>query len=69
MSKTWEWKVTCSLCGFKSRWYRFHKVAQLRAIIHAVCRHPFGHTTVAARELGKPSRFTVCSRTDGTCRE
>jgi hypothetical protein len=46
----WEWQVTCSLCGYKSRFYRSHKVARGRAIIHAVWSHIFGHTTIAARE-------------------
>ncbi len=44
----WEWQATCSLCGFESHWYRTHFVARMRAMVHSIVRHPFGHTIISA---------------------
>lgn len=54
MKYRWEWQVTCGLCGFKSRFYRFHNIARVRAIFHAIHRHIFGHTKIAARRPDHP---------------
>jgi len=48
--KNWEWQVRCNLCGTHSTWLKSRFIAKILAIAHSIIRHPFGHTTISARE-------------------
>ena len=44
----WLWVSSCTLCGWRSPRFDSENIARGLALLHAVIRHPYGHTTIAA---------------------